>query len=349
MAVLNLSNVSGALATLFEDQIASQWNRAVVLTQLLPFKPGESKNIQWDVEDQDGAPGTSVLADGADVSTYNDDAIEPAVLQWGTYSEAFGVSGKALAAAARVGNPAALADLFGEKLDRAVMRLTSNINKDWYSGSGATDTIMGLLATGGGLLSTGVYAGIDRSVRTLWQGNQLLNGGVPRNITINLMRDMRRLIYIACGEMIDLIVCDPIQHEKYGMLLDSQRRYSVDVTLRGKKIVLDGGYRALDFDGIPVIADKACSPGQMLFLNTRYVAIRQLPDALAALPAGMGNAGIVRLHGTSEEQLGPGQTQLTARINPLAVTGDAYKFQIVLYPQLQVRRPNACGVLGDLA
>jgi hypothetical protein len=37
-----------------------------------------------------------------------------------------------------------------------------------------------------------------------------------------------------------------------------------------------------------------------------------------------------------------------ARLNRLARTGDAYKFQLILYPQLQVERPNSCGVIADL-
>jgi hypothetical protein len=350
MSTVNLSAIAGALATLFEDDIPSQFNRAVVLSQVLPFKPGESQNLAWDVRATDGAAGSSVLADGTDVSTYNTDTKTKAVLQWGTYSEAFGVTGKALAAAAITGNPLALKNLFAEEIETAVTRLTSNINKDFYTGSGATDTIQGLTSTNGGLKATGTYAGIDRSVTTLWAGNELLNGGVNRPNSIKLMRDTRRTIYVASGEYPDVIVTDPVQHEALALLLDPQRRYIQDVMLRGQKIVLDGGFRALEFDGIPVIADKDAPANKMLFLNTRHVRTRQMPDAMAMaqIPAGMGQGGIVRLHGSPEEQIGGGQTALSARINPLAVTGDAYKFQLVLYPQLQVRRPNACAILGDL-
>jgi hypothetical protein len=35
-----LSGITSALATIFENDIVSQFNRSVVLTQLLPFKPG---------------------------------------------------------------------------------------------------------------------------------------------------------------------------------------------------------------------------------------------------------------------------------------------------------------------
>jgi hypothetical protein len=343
MAIADFSNVSAALATIFEDMVVDQFNRSVVLTKLLPFAEAEGKNIVWDAN-FGTTPGTSVLADGATVVTFNNDSLVPATLNFGTYSEAFSVSGKALAAAARANNPDMLADLFAEKMDNAVTRLAFNINKDFFSGSGATDTIMGLTASGGGLKATGTYAGIDRSVQTQWAGNELLAGGVARPLSFQLMRDVRKAIYVASGMMPDLIVCDPTQHENYGMLFGSNRRYVQDISLRGNSVKLDGGYKALEFDGIPVIADPTCPAGQMLFLNTKYVKIRQLPNVSAPESRG----GMIRLHGTAEEQLGSGETGLVARINPLAVNGDAYPFQLVLYPQIQVQRPNSCAILGDL-
>lgn len=349
---VDLSSISTALATIFEDQIASQFNRSVPLLQMLPYEPGRTKNLQWDAEMGDGQQSSSVLADGSDVTQFNNDTIVPAVLQWGTYSEAFAISGKALSAAMGTGNPAELASLLAEKMDRAVTRLTQNLGKDIYTGSGASDTIQGLTSTNGGMKATGTYAGIDRGTWPLFAGNELANGGVARALSFQLMRDTRRTIYTACGEVPDLIVCDPTQHEAYGLLFGSQRSYRQDVYVRGQKITLDGGYGALDFDGIPVIADKNAPAGKMLFLNTRHIRIRQLTDAVApAAGAVFGDearGGMVRLHGTAEEQLGQSMTALSARINALAVTGDAFKVQLVMYPQLQVRRPNSTGILADL-
>lgn len=343
MALVDLASVASALATIFEDQVVDQFNRSVVLTKLLPFAEAEGQNITWDAN-FGTLPGSSVLADGANVSAFNNDSLVKATLNFGTYSEAFSVSGKALAAAARAANPEQLADLFAEKMDNAVTRLAANLNKDFFSGSGATDTIMGLTAAGGGLKATGTYAGIDRSVQTQWAGNELTAGGTARPLTFQLMRDTRKAIYVASGLMPDLIVCDPSQHEAYGNLFGSNRRYVQQISLRGQKFALDGGYQALEFDGIPVIADPNCPAGMMLFLNTKYVKVRQLPSAMVPDQRG----GSIRLHGTAEEQLGSGETGMTARINPLAVNGDAYPFQLILYPQIQVTRPNACAILGDL-
>lgn len=343
-----LSSVTNALATIFEDQIAQQFNRSVVLMQLLPTRDGSQKQLAWTPEFSDASKDNAgAVAEGADVTAYSDDVIVPATLAWTNYSEAFSVSGLALAAAAATGNPSELMDLFAEKLDRAVMRLTKKLNAHMYSGNpGASPAeIAGLVHASGPLVASGSYAGVATATYSSWASNVLANGGSGRDLTVQLMRDMRVSIFNACGERPDLIVCDATQQERYGSLLGPSRRYVQDVFVRGQKVTLDGGYQALDFDGIPVIADPNCPSGKMIFLNTKYVAIRQLPPA--AMPMGISSATI-RLHGTAEEQLGQTATGLVARINLLAITGDAYKFQLILYPQLQVKRPNACGVLADL-
>ena len=345
MSVQTLALIASNLATLFEDRIATNINRAVVLSQLLPVKDGTGKNLSWIARFGTATPSGAVIADGADVTVYNSDTKVPCTLDYGTYHDAFGVTGKARSGAAISGNPQELEDLYGEEIEESVTRLASAIGVDLYTGSGASDTIMGLTATNGPLQATGTYANVARATYTQWASNVLSNGGVERPISIPLMRQMRRTIYTASGTKPDLIVCDPVQHEKYGALFGDQRRYLQSVNLRGEKIVLDGGYQVLEFDGIPVVEDVNCPAGQMLFLNTRYLAIRPLPHAPDAVNQG---AGMIALHGTEEEQMGEPKDVLTARINPLAITGDAYKFQLICYPQLQSRRCNVHGRLTDL-
>jgi hypothetical protein len=341
-----LISLTDALAQLYQNEVYPQTNRATVLARILPYVPGSGKNLAWDPEFGTAAPGDSVLAEGSDVTTFTDDPVVPAKLDWGDYQQSFAVTGKAMAAAQAAGNPAELASLFLEKLERTVRRLTKDINKHLYTGDGSASTIMGLTdSTNGALIATGTYAGIARGSYAAWAGNVLANGGVNRPLTMQLMRDLKRTIYVASGEMPDMIVCDPVRHEEYGKLFDPNRRYISDVTVRGQSIKLDGGYQALEFDGIPVIADVDCPANKMLFLNTRHVRLRQLPDGPSA---GNRNGAMIQLHGTPESQFGAGSTGLMARMNLLNTTGDAYKVQIICYPQVQVTRPNACGILDDL-
>jgi hypothetical protein len=344
MAAVSQSDIAATLAIIFEDQIVSQINRATVLLQVLPVGDGTTgQNIKWSA--RFGTATGGARAEGADVVTLNNDAKVPATLEYGTYDDAFGVTGKAMAAARAARNPADLANLFVEELGDCVERLAKGIAVDLYTGTGATDHIMGLVATAGGILNTGTYAGIDRAIRTQWQGTIMSNGGIGRALTFDLMREMRRRIYNASGLKPDLIVTTPELHEKYGKLFGQQRRYVQEVTLRGQTIKLDGGYQMLEFDGIPVLEDVDCPTGYMLFLNTRYVRVLQLPDGVNEANQSMGMIGLA---GSEEEQLGMPSRKLRARINALGRAGDLYKFQLICYPQLQVKRPNSCGAIKDL-
>jgi hypothetical protein len=233
----------------------------------------------------------------------------------------------------------------------AIRRLAKNLGRDFWQGPGTGNRVLGLyggatLQSGAPLSNAGTYAGISRVTYTDWKANVLLNGGVLRALSFDLMRDMRKAIYDACGEMPDLIMCDSTQHEAYGKLFGNERRYTQDVTIRGQKITLDGGYRALEFDGIPIIASVNHPAGYMSFLNTAYVKLSALDD----MPTEANRSPrMVQLQAMPEEQLQSGACPFRARLNPLAVNGDLYPIQMILYPQIYVERCSALGVLGDLA
>lgn len=344
MSLVAMAQIASSLTVIFEEQITSQINRATVLLQVLPVGPGTTgKNIAWNA--RFGSAVGGARAEGLAVATLNNDTKVPATLEFGTYDDAFGVTGKAMAAARAAKNPEELANLFVDELGDCVERLAKGIAIDLYTGTGATDHIMGLVATGGGIMSTGTYATIERGTYPQWAGTVMSNGAIGRALTFDLMREMRRRIYSASGLKPDLIVTTPELHEKYGKLFGQQRRYVQEIRLRGQTITLDGGYQMLEFDGIPVLEDVDCPEEHMLFLNTRYVRVLQLPDAVDSVNNSMSMIG---LSGTPEEQLGQPSAKLTARINPLGRDGDSYKFQLICYPQLQVRRPNSCGVITDL-
>lgn len=348
MAIVDNAAITAALATIFNDAITWNINRAIVLAQLLPTVPGNGKNLSWVGRFGVAAPATAPIADGATVSVLNSDAKVAATLNYGIYHDAFSTTGFAAASAAASGNPAELSDLFAEEIMESTTRLAMAVANDIYVGTGAGVNMNGLLSASGaapGIGATGTYAGINRGTQTQWAATVMANGGAPRPLSLALMREMRRRIYIASGMKPDLIVCDPVTHEKYANLFGPERRYNQDVTLRGQTIKLDGGMQALEFDGIPVVEDVSHPAGKMTFLNTREVALRFLPDAARVAAQSRGS---VALSGTPEEQFGFGGTKMSARIQPLAVVGDAFPFALYIYPQVQVRRCNAHGVINDL-
>lgn len=346
MANMDFSTVSAALATIFEDQITNQINRASVLPQLLPVQAAVGQNITWDV--RFGTALTSaVIADGADVATYNTDTKVPATLQFGTYGDAFAMTGKAVSAAMSTGNPAELANLFVEELGESVTRLAFALADGFINGAGGSNTIAGLLG-GGAISATGTYATLSRSTYPQWAATVVdaASGYADATLQFDKMRDTLRKIYVASGQKCDLIACHPTQHEKLGLLYGAQRRYVQDVRMRGERITLDGGYQVLEFDGIPVVEDINVPDTDMLFLNTSHMAIRYLPS-MNPVAAARG-AGEVGLQGTPEANYGAGKQVLRARITPLQVGGDLFKFQLLCYPQIQVRRPQSCGRLKNL-
>ena len=349
-ATSGTGNLSDVLATLYRDKIISQIQRACVLPQLLPVRPGTGKNIAWDVAFTNGSGYTNGgVADGASISVQNSDVKVPAVLQYTSYVESFGVGGRAQAAASASGNPMALVNLMGYEAMEAARRLASKLSTDFYTGTGASNQLQGLYSvtgtTYGALIATGVYAGIDRSTYSEWGCNVEAGSSINRELDFNLMREMRRLIYAASGEKPDLVVTDTIQFAKFGRLFGPNVRYNKDVYLRGEKISLVGGYTSLEFDGIPVIEDVNHPAGKMSFLNTNHCYISQLPYA----PEMSDGGGDVSLAGSAEEQFGEGNIKLSAKIIPLYRAGDAKNFELVTYSQLVVDRPNTCGSLTYLA
>ena len=343
MGDVNFAGIADALATIFEEQITSSINRATVLMQLLSTGPGEGKQLQWNA--RFGTAVGGARAEGADVAAFNNDNKIPATLLYGTYDDAFAMTGKAIAAALNARNPEELEDLFQDEMGDCIERLAKGVNQDIFVGTGATDNIMGLFGTSGPLDTTGTYANIDRSTYAQWASNELSNGGTPRALTFALMRQALDDIYTASGESTDLIVTTPSLYTAFGNLFGDNRRYQQEVTIRGRRITLSGGYNALEFDGIPVVRDVDCPSGKMAFLSTRTIKVCQMPDAVTAVNESKGQH---ELMGSPEMDQGEGRQGLTARLNPLGRDGDKYKFQAILYPQLKVRRPNGQASIIDL-
>lgn len=344
MADVDVASIADAITVLFEDRVASAINRATVSLELFEIEDGGA-SVQWDAEF--GSAVGAARAEGADVSTFNDDTLVPALLDYGTYDNAFAITGKALAKALASGNPADLEDLFGYKLMRSAEQLAKGIGGNIHDGTGASDQIHGFrpAAGNGGLGATGTYAGIDRSTYPQWAATVKANGGVGRALSLDLMRGTVTDIYKASGLHFDVVLCDPDMHRKYGALIGQERRYVQQVTLRGQTIVLDGGYQVLEFDGRPVIMDVDAQPEEMLFLNSNDIRIKQLPNPVRSEHGG---GMVMGIGGTPEHQLGASRKRLQARVNFLAKAGDKYKFQLICYPALQVRTPNRHGVLADI-
>lgn len=111
------------------------------------------------------------------------------------------------------------------------------------------------------IANTGVYATIDRSGADWWKSAVLANGGTPRALSVELMQNMMVELEKPARKSKPSAIFGARQHYyDYGNLLSEQRRYVNEDTL-------DGGYKALDFEGIPFIAVPRLDAGSVYFLD----------------------------------------------------------------------------------
>jgi hypothetical protein len=347
MATVDSSSIASALQKRFEDDVVQNIQRAAPMLQILGpnVRDAEGQNIQWVNKFGDASAGSAAaITEGADVSTFNTDEKVTAVLTYGTYHDAFELTGKAISIALASGNPRVLADLFGSEITDSAQRLARALAGEFYNGNGSGERMVGLL--GGAITSSGTYAGISRSTYPQWRGNVRANGGVGRSPSFALMRQISTDVYKASGVRPNMIVCGPATHDAYGALFGEMRRYVDTIQGPGGAVTLRGGYRALEMDGIPVVEDVNCPEGKMLFLNMDKMFFKQLPQPGQAIATS--NATQRPLETAAEQTRGGGRINLRVRVQPLSVNGDKFRFALYIYPQVQVRQPNAFGILDDL-
>lgn len=342
MATDTLATVQNALEQFIrEGDSARQMNRACVTLNLLPKESMVGKNVPFDVRLGTGTGET--YTDGQDITVFGNDTDKLATLPWGIYGNAFKVT--ALAESASANSRTELARLWLSKLMDTADRAAAKCNADLHTGNGTSPQMHGFNATAGPLDSTGVYATIDRAVDTQWASNEDSTGGA---ITIGAIADVLDTIYLASGEIPDLITTTVALWRKIANLLraDGTARYDVfqdTIELRGETIKLQGGASAIFVDGVPILKDKDVPTGDVNFYATRHIKVKWMPPADRIRAKDL---ALIPIAGTPEEQAGVrGKTPLMMRVRALAEGGDYTASQGVVWTQLAVDRPNACGVM----
>ena len=118
------------------------------------------------------------------------------------------------------------------------------------------------------VFGTGDLYGVSRSGKKYLQAITKTTVGA---IDTEKMQEAIDTIDEYTGSSTDIILCAYDSRRAY---LDAcaTRRTNVDY------MNLDGGFRALSFNGIPVVADRFIDDGQMYFLNSRDFKLHQLCD-----------------------------------------------------------------------
>lgn len=349
MALENLAAIADALGQRLAPKLYYQWNRAAVAAALIPAIPYRGKNCAFAAEFS-GDVDAATVGEGSDVedAEFDSDEDEDATLGWAHYRKSTKVTETAIDAAATSDGvaPSDLVSLYETRVLGQSTRLVSKINRDIYAGTGtdgSNPTIVGLF--GGSTDDSGNYAGVSRSSRAEWKGNVLANGGSARALTIKLLYQADQALFEACGEGATHILCSPGVHQTYSSLFEIVRRNAGD---RGP-LRYEAGSSELFFKGVPLIRDKDCPAGKLIFVNVNYLRVQFLPRA------GVPNDAVVQqmrnLMGSTGGSEGaiPTATAIPFRLALLAKTGDSTKLSLKQTLQLVVNRPNAFCQVTDIS
>ena len=93
------------------------------------------------------------------------------------------------------------------------------------------------------------------------------NSGTNRDLTLDLMQASLTAVEKNGGKT-DLIVTTPDLRDSYAALLVADKRHV-------NTLDLDGGFKALEYSGIPVVADRDCTENTMYFLDTSHLFLFQ--------------------------------------------------------------------------
>jgi hypothetical protein len=350
----DLAQIAPALEQLYRARIVRQQNRSDVTMSLIRKVAGGGKNCAYDVSV--GSDTGQVFDDGQIVSVYNNDTEAPAILQWSEVGDAFKLTGKAQDAAA--GSATELGNLFLKKLTDARMRAAEKGNTEIILGDGspAPQRMQGLMATGGGLDSSGTYAGISRTTYAQWAGNKLSNAGVPRAISLSLVEQLFDLIFTAGGGKPTWGVTTPVIWSALGQLVNDTKRINQDIYIRGEKLSADMGYESIIINGVPIFRDKAWPAGSLAVFNDENIQMVYLPVAPDRMARGSKFIGMLPLSGTPQELAmsegklpnGAGQPLMAALIE-LPAAGDLNQYMLKATCTVSIDRCNAHGLITDIA
>lgn len=336
------------LAQNYAGDIVRQINRRSVLLATLPIVPDEGKNVAWVAEGDDGY--ASGFSEGADVPAYGGVSQTPAVLSWAQYWSTFAMSGLSMATAASSRTPLGNVDLWARHIISGSAKLASLLNTDLFTGSGSVaNPMIGLDSAIGS--TTNTYATIDRTANSYWRP-YVVNPGSLTALTFDQIRLDLGTIYINSGSRPDLAVVHPAVFRKIAALFDPMKQYWFSTigaeyvksirTQRGE-FRLEGGVGAITFDGCTIFEDKDCPNNAIYYLNSEYAQVRYLPFDMSQIP-GFDDESMAVMANDGFELL-----PLGLRLEMLSRTGDAEKAFMKAYVQLQVKRPNSCGVRLNVA
>lgn len=169
--------------------------------------------------------------------------------------------------------------LIAQRTQEAETTLKDLIADDFYSGTN-TKGIIGLDSAVG----TGTYGGIAVADFAGWVSGVDAGSHTEANMldstNASYIHKLLRKAWRSClnlGETPNLILTTPLVWDIYEQSLQANARYPKSVNKR-QEMIADAGFMALDWRGVPVVADEKCPAGYMFILNTKYLTLRIHPN-----------------------------------------------------------------------
>jgi hypothetical protein len=174
---------------------------------------------------------------------------------------------------------------------------------------------------------TATFGEIDRTTGAgaFFKANVLSNSGTLRALTTDLMQQAMDQCDIASDETPGAILTNHAIKRRYAALLVADKRYPP-----GGDITLDGGYKALDFNGVALVADKDAS-------------LTATPNVLQALY--FLSMSSLEMQVLQDWEWMQKDGAILARV----ANKDAYEATLACYMNLSCDRPNANCLLSDIS
>jgi len=129
-----------------------------------------------------------------------------------------------------------------------------------------------VVPAGGGAL-TGLHS-LAVATYPYWVAQVVGNSGTNRALTFDLMQQPLDMI-VENSDYLDtdvqFMLCSPGVRRKYVELLVADRRHVNTLTL-------DGGFKGLDYNGIPLIVDPQCKKNRIYYINPESLRIMTMSD-----------------------------------------------------------------------
>jgi len=169
---------------------------------------------------------------------------------------------------------------------------------------------------------------LDRSTKSWWRSSVITNpagAGTVRGTNLDVMQEAFDNSEIEGEASPGLILTNHALKRRYAALLQADKRYPP-----GGEITLDGGYRALEFNGVPLVADKDAS--------------------LTATPQYLRRMYFITLDSMEWQNLEDWQwMQKDGAVLHRLDDYDMYGATLFSYQNIIIVRPNANVVLDDLS